>query len=55
MLLLDLANGMRRGELLALQWMDFDFPQEDNVHPQSDLASARRASEDDGERAHHAT
>ncbi len=25
MLLLDLANGMRRGELLALQWMDFDF------------------------------
>jgi integrase len=25
MLLLDLANGMRRGELLALQWMYFDF------------------------------
>lgn len=25
MLLLDLANGMRRGELMALQWMDFDF------------------------------
>jgi integrase len=25
MLLLDLANGMRRGELLALQWIDFDF------------------------------
>jgi integrase len=25
MLLLDLANGMRRGELLALQWTDFDF------------------------------
>jgi integrase len=25
MLLLDVASGMRRGELLALQWMDFDF------------------------------